>query len=68
MLVAPDHATLCETLKHDATPPPFVLAGTGVKALGRGPFCEARADEAPLYVDPGEALMEFFLFGGMKKL
>ncbi len=67
MLVAPDHYTLCETLKHDATPPPFVLAGTGVKAMGRKPMTEAQADAAALHIEPGEALMEFFLFGGMKK-
>lgn len=67
MLVAPDHYTLCETLKHDATPPPFVLAGTGVRALGRVPFSEHQADLAALHIEPGEALMEFFITGGMKR-
>lgn len=64
MLVAPDHYTLCSTLKHDPTPPPFILAGKGIKSLGRAPFSEAQADRAALHIEPGEALMEHFLFGG----
>lgn len=67
MLVAPDHYTLCETLKHDPAPPPFVIAGTGVRALGRKRLSESNADKAGLYVDPGESLMDFLLFGGMKR-
>ncbi|MBL8747185.1 MAG: 2,3-bisphosphoglycerate-independent phosphoglycerate mutase [Phycisphaerae bacterium] len=67
MLVAPDHYTLCETMKHDATPPPFVIAGTGVKAMGRAGMTEAHAEAAGLHVEPGESLMEYFLFGGMKR-
>jgi 2,3-bisphosphoglycerate-independent phosphoglycerate mutase len=67
MLVAPDHYTLCSTLKHDGTPPPFVMAGTGIKPLGRKPFTEAQADAAALHIEPGEALMEHFLWGGIKK-
>ncbi|MDX2115532.1 MAG: 2,3-bisphosphoglycerate-independent phosphoglycerate mutase [Planctomycetota bacterium] len=67
MLIAPDHYTLCSTLKHDATPPPFVIAGSGIRALGRGPFCESAAAGADLHVEPGEALMEHFYFGGRRK-
>lgn len=67
MLIAPDHYTLCSTLKHDPTPPPFVLAGTGIKPLGRRPFTEAAAADADLFIEPGEALMEHFLLGGLKR-
>lgn len=67
MLVAADHYTLCDTLKHDPTPPPFVLAGTGVRAMGRSPMSEGQADLAALHVEPGEALMEFLLRGGKKQ-
>lgn len=67
MLVAPDHYTRCDTLKHDATPPPFVMAGTGIKPLGRGPFCEPMAAAANLHIDPGEVLMEHFISGGLKQ-
>lgn len=67
MLVVPDHYTLCETLKNDPSPPPFVLAGTGVRAMGRSPMSESQADLAALHVEPGESLMEFFLFGGRRR-
>lgn len=66
MLVAPDHYTLCSTLKHDSTPPPFVMAGTGIKPLGAGPFHEGTASSAALHIEPGETLMEHFLLGGLK--
>lgn len=67
MLIAPDHYTLCDTLKHDATPPPFLLVGTGVKAMGRAPFNESEADAAALHIEPGDALMEHFIYGGMNR-
>lgn len=66
MLVAADHYTLCETLKHDATPPPFLIAGTGIKPMGRASFCEAEAEAAMLHIEPGQALMEHFIIGGDK--
>lgn len=66
MLVVPDHYTICETMKHDATPPPFVLAGTGVKPMNRARMSESNADTAGLHIEPGESLIEFFLFGGKK--
>lgn len=67
MLVAPGLYTLCETMKHDPAPPPFAIAGTGVKAMGRSQLTESRADAAGLHIEPGESLMEYFLFGGMKR-
>jgi len=66
MLVAPDHYTLCDTLKHDATPPPFVMAGTGIKPLGMSPFCEPTSAAANLHIEPGEVLLEHFIKGGLK--
>ena len=67
ILVAPDHYTLCATLKHDSAPPPFLMAGTGIKPLGVSAFSEPNAEAASLSIEPGEALMEHFLWGGVKR-
>ncbi|MCA9312217.1 MAG: cofactor-independent phosphoglycerate mutase [Phycisphaerales bacterium] len=64
MLVAPDHYTLVDTRRHDATPPPFVMAGGWVRSVVHEPFSERAASEADLHVDPGDGLMEYFLFSG----
>ncbi len=64
LLVAPDHYTLVETRKHDATPPPFLMAGGWVRSVVKAPFSEANAEAADLHVSPGDGLMEYFLFSG----
>jgi 2,3-bisphosphoglycerate-independent phosphoglycerate mutase len=64
MLILPDHYTLCSTRKHDATPVPFAMAGSYVRAHRTGPFDEAHANEADLHIRNGHELMEFFLSGG----
>lgn len=64
MLVMPDHSTLVGNRKHGYGPPPFVMAGSGVKAVPRGHWCEKKAAEGGLYIEHGEDLMEYFLRGG----
>ena len=61
ILVAPDHLTLVRSRGHEAAPPPFCYAGTGVgPGSGRG-FSEPEAQATGLLLDPGHALMEAFL-------
>ncbi|MBU0617584.1 MAG: phosphoglycerate mutase [Planctomycetes bacterium] len=61
ILIAPDHPTPCTTTAHDATPPPFCFAGTGVKPERKRPFSEKDAVAARLLVDPGHGLTRVFL-------
>lgn len=67
MLVMPDHYTLCSTRKHDATPVPFLMAGTLVHSAVQRPFTEDAAAESDLQIDPGHELMEYFLRNGLPK-
>ncbi len=71
VLVLPDHYTLVSTRKHDATPPPWLIAGTDIT----GPPGDRSADAASRLteacasaggrrrVDPGDGIMELFLHG-----
>lgn len=68
LLVMPDHFTLCSTRKHDATPPPFVMAGAWIRSVVTRPFSEAAAGESDLVINPGHELMEYFLRGGLAKV
>ena len=61
ILIAPDHPTPCTTTAHDATPPPFCYAGTGIEAVERQPFCELNAQASRLFIDPGHTLIEGFM-------
>ncbi|MDR3672827.1 MAG: cofactor-independent phosphoglycerate mutase [Holophaga sp.] len=61
ILVAPDHATLVRNRAHDATPPPFCYAGTGVGPGSGRPFTEAEAVATGVLLDPGHALLGQFL-------
>ncbi len=64
-LCLPDHYTCVATRKHDATPPPFCMAGTGVPRSTRpGPFTERNASEAGQHIAYGHELMEYFLRTG----
>ena len=65
VLLLPDHYTAVSTRKHDPTPVPFVMAGTGVHNVTPRPFTEANADESDLHVEYGHELMEYFLKSGM---
>jgi len=65
VLIMPDHYTLCSTRKHDATPVPFLIAGTLVHAAVQRPFTEDGATESDLQIDPGHELMEYFLRNGL---
>ncbi len=66
MLIAPDHPTPCTTTVHDATPPPFCFAGTGVSADAAGAFHERAAQAGGWLVDPGDSLMTEFFSGAMQ--
>jgi 2,3-bisphosphoglycerate-independent phosphoglycerate mutase len=61
ILVAPDHFTLVRSRGHDASPPPFCYAGTGVEPGGGLGFSEPDAAASGLLLDPGHTLMEAFL-------
>lgn len=60
VMVLPDHHTLVSTRKHDASPVPCLIAGTGIRPEGVQRFTEADAAEAPI-IDPGHRLMHEFL-------
>jgi len=64
MLILPDRYTLSPTRKQDATPVPFAMAGSYVRAHRTGLFDEAHAGEADLHIRNGHELMEFFISGG----
>ncbi|HEX8876083.1 MAG TPA: cofactor-independent phosphoglycerate mutase [Phycisphaerales bacterium] len=63
VLVLPDHYTLVSTRKHDATPVPFLAAGTGIGRNGAGAFDEAEAGRTGVVVEHGHELMGLFLKG-----
>jgi 2,3-bisphosphoglycerate-independent phosphoglycerate mutase len=63
LLMMPDHYTLCSTRKHDATPVPFLLAGSGVKATTQREFTEAAAQASGVRVAEGHELMDWFVRG-----
>lgn len=64
MLIAADHPTPCDTKAHDAAPPPFCYAGTGIEGVGKGAFHERAAEAGGLFVDPGHGLLDRFLRRG----
>ncbi len=64
VLIAADHPTPCATKAHDAAPPPFCYAGTGVESVEKGPFCERAAEAGGLLIDPGHGLFDRFLGRG----
>jgi 2,3-bisphosphoglycerate-independent phosphoglycerate mutase len=66
VMVMPDHYTLVSTRKHDATPPPWLIAGSDVLAIagGAGRYSEVAATGAgSMRVEPGDRIMELFLNG-----
>ncbi len=65
VLYLPDHYTCVDTRKHDSTPPPFCVAGTGIRGVLHHPFTETHANEADLHIAYGHELMEFFLRSGL---
>lgn len=65
LLMMPDHYTLCSTRKHDATPPPLVMAGAWIRSAVERPFTEEAGAESDLQINPGHELMEYFLRGGL---
>ncbi len=65
LLYLPDHYTRVDNRKHDATPPPFAMAGTKVQPLRNLPLSEANAKASGLHIDFGHELMEYFLRSGM---
>jgi 2,3-bisphosphoglycerate-independent phosphoglycerate mutase len=64
ILVMPDHPTLISNRKHGYDPANFAMAGTNVKSVPRGKYCERSAQASNLYLERGEELMEYFLRGG----
>jgi 2,3-bisphosphoglycerate-independent phosphoglycerate mutase len=67
MMVLPDHYTLVSTRKHDPTPVPFAIAGASITPGGALAYTEASAHASGLYLDEGHELMDFFLFGGLRR-
>lgn len=65
ILYLPDHYTRVDNRRHDATPPPFCMAGKNVHGVLHKPFTEANSDEADLHIEFGHELMEFFLRAGL---
>lgn len=63
VLVLPDHYTLVRTRKHDATPVPFLAAGSGIGRNGAESFDEAQAERTGLVIEHGHELMGRFLKG-----
>jgi len=61
ILVAPDHATLVRSKAHDAAPPPFCYAGTGIGPGSGRAFTEAEALATGVLLDPGHTLLGEFL-------
>ena len=60
----PDHPTHIATRKHGYAPPPFAMAGTGVKRVGQKPYSERNAAAGGLVIERGHELMGYFLRGG----
>lgn len=65
VLCLPDHYTCVQTRKHDPTPPPFFIAGKGVRGVLSRAFTEENAQESGLRIEYGHELMEFFLRSGL---
>lgn len=65
LLYLPDHYTRVDNRKHDAAPPPFMMAGSGVEKLRETPLTEKNAEATGLHIDFGHELMEYFLRSGM---
>lgn len=69
ILIMPDHATQCMTRKHYDEPVPFAIAGTAMppRTNMQLPYTEAAAKQGDLHIQQGYDLMEFFLYGNLKK-
>jgi 2,3-bisphosphoglycerate-independent phosphoglycerate mutase len=65
ILYLPDHYTRVDNRRHDPTPPPFCMAGAGVRGVLRRPFTEAHSRASDLHIAFGHELMEFFLRAGL---
>ncbi len=65
ILVMPDHYTAVQTRKHDATPPPFAIAGTQINSVVQKSFTERHAQDSDLHIAHGHELMEYFLRSGL---
>lgn len=65
VLYLPDHYTRVDNRRHDATPPPFCLAGTNIRGVRKLPFTESHSNSSDLHIARGHELMEFFLRAGL---
>ncbi len=73
VMVLPDHYTLVSTRKHDATPVPVVIAGTGIQrevngggaGAGARTYDEAACNASGMHLQEGHELMEYFLRDGL---
>ncbi|MEO1534316.1 MAG: 2,3-bisphosphoglycerate-independent phosphoglycerate mutase [Planctomycetota bacterium] len=63
LLVLPDHYTLCSTRKHDPTPPPFLIAGTGIDPDEGERFTETNAEAGGPHLQLGHDLIPSVLLG-----
>ena len=60
-LLLPDHPTPVAKRTHTTTPPPFCMAGSGIRSAGMSTFCETDAEVSGLHIQPGHTLMRYFL-------
>ena len=65
ILYLPDHYTRVDNRRHDATPPPFCMAGANIHSVRKLPFTEAHSQSSDLHIAFGHELMEFFLRAGL---
>ncbi|MEM1072258.1 MAG: 2,3-bisphosphoglycerate-independent phosphoglycerate mutase [Planctomycetota bacterium] len=63
LLVLPDHFTLCSTRKHDPTPPPFLIAGTGIEPDEADRFTETNAEAGGPHLQHAHDLIPSVLLG-----
>jgi len=67
MLAACDAVVRTDERIATPEPTPVALAGGWVRSVLELPFSEAGAAQCDLVIDPGHDLMEYFLYGGLKK-
>jgi 2,3-bisphosphoglycerate-independent phosphoglycerate mutase len=61
ILIAPDHASSCDTRAHLDDPVPFVVAGENIQHVNDLYFTELGGRKSDLIIEKGHQLMEFFL-------
>jgi 2,3-bisphosphoglycerate-independent phosphoglycerate mutase len=65
VMILPDHYTLVSTRKHDATPVPVLIAGTGIAPTGVSTYDEPACNASPIHLAEGHEMMQYFLRDGL---